>query len=105
MKTFDGISLIQKHLRTSVGSYPEGSLSPRTVMLELPIQGDQEEFFNKVNQTITTALGKHAVDFMKNYKPAAKGFTAVSDLKTKEDPNVEIKKLEATVMNALKDIE
>jgi len=82
IKTYDGAELAMRALRR----YPEGSVSPREVLLTIPVNGDVNQF-DKLNATITHAIFKKAEDYIKHLPPKEKGlkFSAVADLKVKVD--------------------
>jgi hypothetical protein len=65
MKTFDGIELVKKHLAQALGRYPEGSLTPREVMITLPILGDPREMIERVNFMISSAVIRKVNDHLK----------------------------------------
>ena len=56
IRTLDAISLIQANLAQQISRYPESSLSPREVISDMKIKGDQEKFFQTVNTKITKAI-------------------------------------------------
>lgn len=56
MKTFDGKNLIQDRFAKMLASYPEGSVTPRTVVAYIQLETDPEVTFNLVDAAITTQL-------------------------------------------------
>ena len=88
MKTYDGVELI----KNVYSKYPEGSLSPREVLLTLPTSNDAEQFATKLNSAITYAIYKSAENYLKSLpskEPQNFKFTAVADLKVKVDDTKE----------------
>jgi hypothetical protein len=81
MKTFDGIELVKKHLAQALDRYPEGSLTPREVMITLPILGDPREMIERVNFMISRAVIRKVNDHLKTSQEKKKplGFSKVSD--------------------------
>ena len=60
MRTFDGVKLAMDNLAAKLKNYPGSSLSPRTVITELPINKDVNDLAIEVNSKITLAIYKHA---------------------------------------------
>lgn len=56
IRTLDGVALVQRNLAAQLSHYPEGSVSPREVICDLKIKGDQEKYFQQLNSKITKAI-------------------------------------------------
>jgi hypothetical protein len=101
IKTYDGVALALRNYK----NYPEGSLSPREVLLTIPNTGDMEQLATKLNSTITQAIYQHAEDYVKSMPPKKTGFkfSAVADLKVQPDDRAKrAAALTACVLQAIK---
>ena len=70
IKTFDGAALAMARY----SNYPEGSLSPRTVLATLPMSGDPEAIASRVNAAVTQAIYQRAEQHIKVASTAQKRF-------------------------------
>jgi len=98
IKTYDGAALALRNYQ----NYPEGSLSPREVLLTIPKTSDMEQLATNLNSTITQAIYQHASDYVKSLPPKKTGFSAITDLKTQTDDRAKrAEALTARVMSAI----
>ena len=107
IKTLDAMDLIAKRMAMRTATYPDGSLSPRTVFFELPVEGDRESLAKETNAAITRAIYQDALDFAEAEakKPKKRGFTPVSDFIPKsDDKDAREKRLIGCVERALSSI-
>ena len=65
IKTFDGVELFHKRFNQLIAKYPADSLSPREVILTLPVSGDLNKLAASVNAKITSAIFKKAENAVK----------------------------------------
>lgn len=79
MKTFDGDSIIKQRIESSLDRYPADSLTPREVLITIPINYDnREEMAQLLNFTITKQLLTHAEAFLKANPPRPKSFAMMA---------------------------
>lgn len=60
MKTYDGAKLVLDRLAKTIASYPEGSVTARTIVATIPVGKDPEKTFNAINAAITANLNNTA---------------------------------------------
>lgn len=109
MKTLDGAALIKKRLEKLHSQYPEGSLSPREIIMTIPMDYDEAKI-QQVNSEITRAIYQQAEEFVKNNPPTIKkpGFSVIPKDLSYNDKRAEEEaakqKLTQTVVDAVHSI-
>ena len=71
IKTLDGAALAQRRIAQQLSKYPADSLTPRDVILTIPITdpAKREELAQRLNSVITHHILSQAETFLKNNPP------------------------------------
>jgi hypothetical protein len=73
MKTFDGSTIVQQKIESALAKYPADSLTPREVLMTIPINYDErEEMAQRLNFAITKQILSQAEAFLKANPPQTK---------------------------------
>jgi len=74
VKTYDGVELVQRHLAQLLSKYPEGSLSPRDVLITLELEKDPEKQARELNMKLTMAIYTAADEYLKKLPKGQQNF-------------------------------